>query len=359
MARRAPASRQDGETPVNTMNTKSPLLGAIVVEHGPDRAVDAGETRRGILTLRPVPYASLVSFFVLVFVLEWLLAAPLAGRNPAAVGLIVIAPTVAAVIVVAATEGRRGIWDWVRRCFKLRASAASWAAAATVPVAITATAALSAYWLGHSPRYSLSLLAILPATIILAAFEEFGWRGFALPRLLDVMQPLPVALLFGTIHALFHLPMFLLALPEAFRQASPFWLFAAMVIAYSTFGVAIFVRSHRNVMVGIAYHSVINGSVLLLAGVDRATLGWILPLFWIVAAAGFIVAGGLSAARLKNKATWAAQAGTSSHAEAWSRSSSPEMLSGHNSSDGAFSTQKGKAPAISDTRPSKEDWGRP
>ena len=62
-------------------------------------------------------------------------------------------------------------------------------------------------------RYTAEHLLYLPlmpeqmAIAVLAPLgEEYGWRGYALPRLQSVMKPLPASLVIGVVWTLWHLP---------------------------------------------------------------------------------------------------------------------------------------------------------
>lgn len=48
--------------------------------------------------------------------------------------------------------------------------------------------------------------------------EEFGWRGFVLPRLQRSFNPLTASIILGVIHVLWHLPLFLIYFTEPFNQ---------------------------------------------------------------------------------------------------------------------------------------------
>jgi membrane protease YdiL (CAAX protease family) len=56
---------------------------------------------------------------------------------------------------------------------------------------------------GHAPASAAPVQFLIP---IAAVGEEFGWRGYALPRLQRRMPPLAAALLIGIIWAAWHLP---------------------------------------------------------------------------------------------------------------------------------------------------------
>ena len=117
--------------------------------------------------------------------------------------------------------------------------------------------------------------------------EEFGWRGFALPRLLERYSPLRSSLLLGLLHAVWHLPLFLI--PGMPQKQLSFPLFALGVIAIAIFDTAFYLRTEANLLLAILVHGMSN-----LCGM--AVGSHALPFFFAaeaVAATVVVIAGGL------------------------------------------------------------------
>ena len=125
-------------------------------------------------------------------------------------------PSVAALIVTAATEGRAGVGRWLRRIVRWRVGV-QWylfvllgLPAAMVIGTLLRPGALASFDISALP----SVLAYLGALAFMVFLggplgEEPGWRGFALPRLQRLHGPLVGGLILGALWALWHLPGFL------------------------------------------------------------------------------------------------------------------------------------------------------
>jgi uncharacterized protein len=84
------------------------------------------------------------------------------------------------------------------------------------------------------------------------AWEEPGWRGYALPLLLRRHSALVASAVLGVMWALWHLPLFLTGLIP--------WPDAALVFALSFVFTAIYLRTAGSVLIAFLLHASINGA---------------------------------------------------------------------------------------------------
>src|SRR5262249_26083604 len=122
--------------------------------------------------------------------------------------------------------------------------------------------------------------------------EEFGWRGFALPRLLTRYSPLHASVRLGLIHAAWHIPLFFI--PGMPQTQVSFPLFTLGVVSIAIFDTALYLRTDANLLLAILVHLLANvcGGFALDAhalNVFFAAEG--------IAAALIVAVGGLSATR--------------------------------------------------------------
>ena len=153
-------------------------------------------------------------FFILTFVLSWF---PwYAGIAPESMAM---GPSIAAFIVVIILCGRRGFVDLLKPFGRWRVNLGIWGLAIFGP-GILYLVGLGVHLLmgGASPpfimiREELNLLPLYLVLVVLMPWngpigEEFGWRGYALPRLQNKYGPLVASLVIGTVWGIWHLPDF-------------------------------------------------------------------------------------------------------------------------------------------------------
>ncbi|MFI5177593.1 MAG: CPBP family intramembrane glutamic endopeptidase [Vicinamibacterales bacterium] len=169
-------------------------------------------------------------------------------------------PSIAGVIMAAGTGG----WVGVRRL--LARVVPTWAGVpwyAAVLVGFPA-ASLAATWLLASnsllglPSWS-RLIYLVPVTLVTDTGplgEEFGWRGFALPRLLARRSPLPAALILGAVWFAWHLPTFFIPTLSQSQLSIP--LFLVNSLALSILMTGLYLRTRGDLLLMILVHLMAN-----------------------------------------------------------------------------------------------------
>jgi uncharacterized protein len=172
--------------------------------------------RRPLLMYFVLSYA----FFWLVIILFGAVVVGALGVKPEGAPLWAVRivgswmPSLAAAIVTAAVEGRGGVARLFAKMVQFRV-AARWYLAALIPVAIVVAALLVYRLTGGEPEGGVSLTSAFLVSFLLLNFvvgptgEEPGWRGFALPRLVQRFGPLLASLILGVLWAFWHMPLWL------------------------------------------------------------------------------------------------------------------------------------------------------
>jgi CAAX protease family protein len=235
----------------------------------------------------------LLTFTVLTLVLSWLPVIPYAlGLFPGT--LLACGPFLAAIITAAVVGGKKGLGDYFRRLIRWRVAVGWYLVALLAPVAGWAIAAYANVLLGAappSPDQLASWSLIVTSTLIFlvnpfgGAWEEPGWRGYALPLLLRRHSALAASAVLGLIWTLWHVPMFLTGFVP--------WPDAAVVFALTFVFTAIYLHTAGSVLIAFLLHASLNGAgeffVGLFAGADRVRMYWILAALSAVVVAGAIV----------------------------------------------------------------------
>jgi membrane protease YdiL (CAAX protease family) len=86
--------------------------------------------------------------------------------------------------------------------------------------------------------------------------EEFGWRGFALPRLLEIRSPMGASLILGAVHGLWHLPLFFI--PTVSQSHLSFPMFVVGTISIAVIDTWLYLRTDANLLLAILVHLMSN-----------------------------------------------------------------------------------------------------
>ena len=158
----------------------------------------------------------LIWFAVLSILLSWW-AWPLYSLGLIPVPVASFGPFLAALIVLAVTEGKSGVIGLFRRMGRWRVGVVWYLIALATPVVLSAVAVMINIALGAQADLSMAAVnwvSILPAFAMVllipgfgGAWEEPGWRGYAVPRLQSGRTALRAALILGLLIAGWHLPL--------------------------------------------------------------------------------------------------------------------------------------------------------
>jgi uncharacterized protein len=240
----------------------------------------------------------LASFFALAYVLSWwawiLYAVGISPLPIASFG-----PFLAAVVVLAVTEGKRGLVGLFRRMGRWRVKPGWYAVALLLPGVLALAATVlnvlfgaerpSAAELNAWPELFVTFAFVLLVPGVGGAWEEPGWRGFAVPRLQVGQSALVASLILGVLIAGWHIPL-MIAGQVAYSDIV--LILAAVVVFNWVFNNA--AGSVLIIMLMHAANNTISGSYFssMFAGADSIRQSWLLAAVWAVAAVLVIVFSG-------------------------------------------------------------------
>ena len=224
----------------------------------------------------------LVTFFALVFGLL-LASLPLAAATPA-LGpfMLVLLPALSAIMVSAVSDGKAGVKALVRRLGIWRVGLRWYIVALGLPAVIGFIAMRLAILLG-SPvleRGSSAIFFLIPLLFVLAIGEELGWRGFALPRLMENRSAFSASLILGAAWAIFHWPL-LLPGQMLGAEGTSILTHSPTVIVLAILYTWIYQHTRGSVLMAVLFHGAFNTFNLLFLGrVDQALGAWLSLALW-------------------------------------------------------------------------------
>lgn len=169
-------------------------------------------------------------------------------------------PSLAGFIMAGCVEGRAGLWRLLA-CTVPTWSGLPWYFA--VLIGFPASNLVAAWLMAPNSLVELPswdrLLYMLPLTLVTDTGplgEEFGWRGFALPRLLKRWRPLAAALILGVIWWAWHLPTFFISTLSQHQLSIP--VFLVNNLALSVIMTWLYQRTNGDLLLMILVHVAAN-----------------------------------------------------------------------------------------------------
>ncbi len=218
-------------------------------------------------------------YFALTFAWSWLINIP---RVLAALGVFALSPLfstilgyvavfgpgVAAFSLTRIRSGRQGLSTLWKAGWKADFKRVWWIPAVILMPVMGGLTILIMNLAGQPIpwEYGLPPAMIVPIGLLIwllgALPEEYGWRGYALPRLLEKSNALIASLILGAIWALWHLPLHFI--PTTTQHAIPIWEYALQTIVLSILYTWIYQGSHGSILLAGIFHAAGNltGAVL-------------------------------------------------------------------------------------------------
>ncbi|MEM7115698.1 MAG: type II CAAX endopeptidase family protein [Chloroflexota bacterium] len=248
--------------------------------------------------MKTLPYAeNQASFFVrnqvslfvlLTFVASsfWIVLAWLASDENFSI-LAVFMPSLVAIGMVWIINGRSALRPFLK--LNRQRLKSPWLLISLFLIPAIAFVATTLHSLAGGVPFGLRTTELLPALIVILLIsfgEEYGWRGFLLPRLQERYSALVASLILGAVWGLWHFPAYLIG--TGVPLGMPFWVFLLWVLLATI--ILTWVYNQTNSMLApILLHSSANAAF---------NFFWLLPeftgqmqTFWIF----LLLLGGITA----------------------------------------------------------------
>jgi membrane protease YdiL (CAAX protease family) len=226
---------------------------------------------------RPLP-----AFFLLACAVTW----PLAALTPLHLGFALLGlfgPAAAGLIVARATDGRAGVSALLARVGEWRVSPVWYAVVFLLPLAVSGVVSYVALALGRATSVHLTPFNPIGLVVfVLVLGEELGWRGFALPRLIERFGVGRATLVLGVLWGLWHLPTFFL--DGAPQSEVPILAYVAYTTALAGAFTWIWLHTRGSVLLATLFHGAVNLIGFTAVGLPPGDRMWLTAGVWSLAA---------------------------------------------------------------------------
>ncbi len=185
-------------------------------------------------------------------------------------------PSIAGIILTGYFEGKTGVRNLLRSSVNFGFSKRWYLLMLTTAVFLAFGGILIYSALGNRFDYSQfieQLPTLIPLIVLGPISEEFGWRGFALKRMLKFTTPNIASLIIGLGWSLWHLPLFFMLGTSQYEFGLPFVVFMISVTSTSFAYTFFFIKTNGSLLSAIFLHWVFTyGMQVVASTVERTTL---------------------------------------------------------------------------------------
>lgn len=236
-----------------------------------------------------------IRFVILTYTFTWLVWLPgllsSAGLIPAVPWLPLFAigicgPLVAAVWCLHREGGWHAVKDWLRKGFARRVPWRWWLYILFIPFIVPALALLIYHWLGGevvTPVVLQQPWLVVPTILLMVTIgggqEEYGWRGYLLPRLDARWKPWQADLMMVIVHTFWHFPLFFIR--ETSQSQYPFWLALVFGVGFTLLINRVFRRTGGSLLAAVIFHGLVNAGLESFPPVGAAVHHSVAPLLLV------------------------------------------------------------------------------
>jgi membrane protease YdiL (CAAX protease family) len=130
---------------------------------------------------------------------------------------------------------------------------------------------------------------------VLVVGEEIGWRGYALPKLLQSHSAVAANLILGILWGGWHLPTFFV--PGAPQAGIPFVAFLLFTTGASVLFTWLYLHTRGSLLLATLFHGAINSFGFVNNALDPASRWWLTGAVYVAAAFVVSIVAGLNLGR--------------------------------------------------------------
>ena len=244
--------------------------------------------------ISPIKQHALAIFCTITIVLTFAATRlPLPGEAIPVV--IVFIPALMSILLTALSEGKAGVRSLLAKLAQWRISLKWVVIALALALVIRLTMSIIALGLGMISTIQLrpggpASYAVLALVLFVFAIpEELGWRGYALPKLLDRRSPLAAGLIIGVLWGSLHLA---LLLPGMMNEGAPAFPTVLALVGGSVLFTWLYVNSGGSVLLTTLFHAAQSFFVIVNEGLTGTQQAWLMAGVYLAVALIVVLATG-------------------------------------------------------------------